>query len=63
MNLKICLIHANSLVRYMPIDKGSREILSPLMDLTNIREQFSSFTPNNNTTIQGKHHGWIFSTI
>ena len=55
---KNMLVHANSLVRYMPIDKGSREILSPLMDLTNIREQFSSFTPNkNNTTIQGNSVG------
>ena len=54
---KNMLVHANSLVRYMPIDKGSREILSPLMDLTNIREQFSSFTPNNNTTIQGNTTG------
>ena len=54
---KNMLVHANSLVRYMPIDKGSREILSPLMDLTNIREQFSSFTPNNNTNIQGNSVG------
>ena len=43
---KNMLVHANSLIRYMPIDKGSREILSPIMDFTNIKEQFSSISPS-----------------
>ena len=59
---KNMLVHANSLIRYMPIDKGSREILSPIMDFTNIREQFSSISPSkSNNQVESNIMGGGFS--
>lgn len=32
------LIHANDIIKYMPIDKNSRDILTPIIDMTMNRE-------------------------
>jgi hypothetical protein len=42
------LIHANSLIKYMPIDKNTTDLISPIMDFTNIKETFNNFKPNPN---------------
>ena len=42
------LIHANSLIRYMPIDKNTSDLISPIMDFTSIKEKFNNFKPNPN---------------
>lgn len=42
---KNMLVHANSIVKYMPIDKGTTELLTPIMDFTSIREKMSSIQP------------------
>ena len=44
---KNMFLHANSLIKYMPIDKGAGEILTPFMDFTNIQETFQKMQPSN----------------
>ena len=39
---KNMFLHANSLIRHMPIDKNTKDILSPILDFTNISEGFNS---------------------
>lgn len=39
-------IHANSLIKYMPIDKHTSDLLTPIMDFTNIKETFDNLTPS-----------------
>jgi len=41
-------IHANKLIKYMPIDKNTTDLLSPIMDFTNIKETFNNFKPLGN---------------
>ena len=36
------LTHANNIIKYMPIDKGTSDMLSPIFDLTNANEKMSS---------------------
>lgn len=42
---KNMFVHANSLVKYMPIDKGTSELLTPFMDFTSIHEKMSNISP------------------
>lgn len=42
---KNMLVHANSIVRYMPVDKNTTDLLTPIMDFTSIREKMSSIQP------------------
>ena len=42
---KNMFLHANSLVKYMPIDKGTSELLTPFMDFTSIHEKMSNISP------------------
>ena len=35
---KNMLVHANSIVRYMPVDKSTTDLLTPIMDFINTRE-------------------------
>ena len=39
---KNMFLHANSLIRHMPIDKNTKDLLSPILDFTNISEGFNS---------------------
>jgi len=40
---KNLLLYANNMVKYMPIDKSSADLLSPIFDLTNMRGGQRSF--------------------
>ena len=42
---KNMLVHANSIIRYMPVDKGTSDLLTPIMDFTSIREKMSNIQP------------------
>ena len=56
---KNMFLHANSLIRHLPIDKGAGEILTPFMDFTNIQETFNNLKPVQNimsSTIQNKQN-------
>jgi len=44
MESKNMFLHANSLIRHMPIDKNTKDILSPILDFTNINEGFNNLT-------------------
>ena len=52
---KNLLLYANNMVKYMPIDKSSADLISPIFDLTNIRggqrsfmEDINGIYPNSN---------------
>jgi hypothetical protein len=51
---KSLFVHANELIKYMPIDKEAGDLLSPLLDMTNnsmfSKEVYSNnyYSPNNN---------------
>ena len=56
---KNMFLHANTLVRHLPIDKGAGEILTPFMDFTNIQETFNQLKPIQNvmsTQVQNKQN-------
>jgi hypothetical protein len=36
--------HANNIIKYMPIDKDTTDMLTPLFDFTNTRDQLASMT-------------------
>ena len=42
---KNMLVHANSIVRYMPVDKSTTDLLTPIMDFTSIREKMTNIKP------------------
>lgn len=54
---KSLMVHANDLIKYMPIDKEAGDLLSPLLDMTN-KSMFSKEMYNNdyynNSKIQEK---------
>lgn len=39
---KSLLLHANNVVKYMPIDRGAMDMLNPILDFTVGKEQFNS---------------------
>jgi len=39
---KNMFLHANSLIRHLPVDKNTRDVLSPILDFTNINEGFNN---------------------
>ena len=41
---KSVLSHANSLIKYMPIDKNTRDILSPILDFTKVKNELGNFS-------------------
>jgi len=51
---KSLFVHANELIKYMPIDKEAGDLLSPLLDMTNnsmfTKEVYNNnyYSPNNN---------------
>lgn len=58
---KSLMVHANELIKYMPIDKDAGDLLSPLLDMTNnsmfSKEIYSNnyYSPNNyNNNLQEK---------
>jgi len=42
MESKNMFLHANSLIRHIPVDKNTKDILSPILDFTNINEGFNN---------------------
>ena len=40
------LSHANTLIKYMPIDKDTTDMISPIFDFTKMREDISTFSRN-----------------
>jgi len=57
-NCKQLLSNANNLVKYMPIDKSSMELFSPIFDLTNNSNNFNNF---DNENIQSSNSSNIFN--
>jgi len=49
---KNILLHANNVVKYMPIDKSSMDMLSPLIDFTTSQNDHSSFMGDLNNELQ-----------
>ncbi len=47
---KSMLSHANTLIRYMPIDKNTTDLITPLFDFTRIRDDINSLKKNPNHT-------------
>ena len=43
---KSILSHANTLIRYMPIDKDTTDLISPLFDFTRIKDDIRSLGNN-----------------
>ena len=37
-------LHANSLIRHLPVDKNTKDVLSPILDFTNINEGFNNIS-------------------
>ena len=54
---KNMFLHANSLIRHLPVDKNTRDVLSPILDFTNINEGFNnisrSFASNSSAVLVG----------
>ena len=48
------LSHANDIIRYMPIDKNTTDLISPIFDLTTMQQRFSKQTPQTAQTPQTK---------
>jgi len=48
---KNMFLHANSLIRHMPIDRNTKDMLSPILDFTNINEGFNNLTKISNPNI------------
>ena len=48
---KNMLVHANDLIRYMPVDKGTTDLLSPIMDFTTLRENLQDYNHYHQTII------------
>jgi hypothetical protein len=42
------LSHANTLIKYMPIDKDTTDLISPLFDFTRISNDINNFSTNSN---------------
>jgi|TARA_B110000444_G_C18802828_1_gene578340 hypothetical protein len=40
------LSHANTLIKYMPIDKDTTDLISPIFDFTRMKNDISSFSSN-----------------
>jgi hypothetical protein len=39
---KNMFLHANSLIRHLPVDRNTKDMLSPILDFTNINEGFNN---------------------
>lgn len=46
---KNMFLHANSLIRHMPVDKNTKDILSPILDFTNINEGFNNLNKSHSS--------------
>ena len=47
---KSMLQHANTLIKYMPIDKDTTDLITPIFDFTNAKNKFDSLHNNQNYT-------------
>jgi len=47
---KNMLQHANTLIKYMPIDKDTTDLITPIFDFTNAKNKFDSLHNNQNYT-------------
>jgi len=41
---KSVLSHANSLIKYMPIDKNTADLISPILDFTKVKNELGNFS-------------------
>ena len=46
---KNMFLHANSLIRHMPIDSNTKDMLTPILDFTNINQGFNNLNKSFNT--------------
>lgn len=52
---KNMFLHANSLIRHMPVDKNTKDILSPILDFTNINEGFNNLNKSHSGSSMISH--------
>ena len=52
-NCKNILLHANNMVKFMPIDRASMDMLSPIIDFTTKNDGSPSFMQNMQGNMQG----------
>jgi hypothetical protein len=45
---KSMLQHANALIKYMPVDKNTADLISPIFDFTNAKNSLDSLSENQN---------------
>jgi len=51
LQTKKILLYANNVVKYLPIDKKSIDVISPILDFTNKQNSSSSFMTDMNTSL------------
>ena len=48
------LVHANNIIKYMPVDKNTKDILGPLFDFSNLNDEMNNLGTIQNNTPQMK---------
>lgn len=48
-------MHANDIIKYMPVSKDTADVLSPFLDFTNKTSLFQNANPNSNPSLNGNH--------
>ena len=56
-NCKNILLHANNMVKFMPIDRASMDMLSPIIDFTTKNDGSPSFMQNMSSNMNGGGNG------
>ena len=62
MESKNMFLHANSLIRHLPVDKNTKDVLSPILDFTNINEGFNNLNKtfsSNSSSIPHLSHQYM----
>lgn len=59
---KNMMLYTNNLIKYMPIDKSSMDMLSPIFDFTTSNNRGFMYDNNNATTIGGNEYNPILAS-
>ena len=52
-------MHANDIIKYMPVSKDTADVLSPFLDFTNKTTLFQNANPNPNPSLPAKFGGGL----
>lgn len=56
---KSMLVHANDMIRYMPIDKNTSDLITPILNFTNEnKDKFDLFNSNKNNQDKYQYHNY-----